>query len=219
MWWKRWIRPHVFLSVPVTHRPASAPGDCWVQIYTTGGGEGHEQGAGKAPNLPELACMDKSRYCSSFNSLNTYLVLPGGTLAAIHSQPVVAAASDGSLWNNYSLVIPVTHHRCTHLKKPKPTLLPSSAVAGVSSKATHIWTPFLKHLYISRDHLSHRNGSEFLNSSLPQPLCWAEVFKGFTFSGLCSPTFETMGLLPAAVRRAQVAWLHQFLVLCHAAIS
>lgn len=124
-----------------------------------------------------------------------------------------------ALWNNYSLVIPVTHHRCTHLKKPKPTLLPSNAVAGVSSKATHIWTPFLKHLYISRDHLSHRNGSEFLNSSLPQPLCWVEVFKGFTFSGLCSPTFETMGLLPAAVRRAQVAWLHQFLVLCHAAIS
>lgn len=116
----------MFLSVPVTHRPASAPGDCWVQIYTTGGGEGHEQGAGKAPNLPELACMDKSRYCSSFNPLNTYLVLPGGTLAAIHSQPVVAAASDGSLWNNYSLVIPVTHHRCTHLKKPKPTLLPSA---------------------------------------------------------------------------------------------
>jgi len=83
-------------------------------------------GSWKGSYLPELSCTDKSRYCSSFNPLNTYLVLPGGTLAAIHSQPVVAAASDGSLWNNYSLVIPVTHHRCTHLKKPNPTLLPSA---------------------------------------------------------------------------------------------
>lgn len=83
-------------------------------------------GAGKAPNCPNWPVW-RSQGIALFSTLwiRMWCYQEGLLLLFTHSL-WWQTAFDGSLWNNYSLVIPDTHHRCTHLIKPKSTPLPSA---------------------------------------------------------------------------------------------